>query len=72
MITVIFCGFLAVTAWIVTGLLSIVLVGICLIPFASILTLIPLAGMVYSVIAAVETSAGKHFHYAIIGNWVKD
>jgi uncharacterized Tic20 family protein len=72
MITVVFCGFLAVAAWIVTGLLSIVLVGICLIPFATILTIIPLLGMVYSVIAAVETSAGKHFHYPIIGNWMKD
>lgn len=72
MIAVIFFGFLAVMAWIVTGLLSAILVGICLIPFAILISLVPLASMVYSVIAAIETSAGKPFQYWLIGSWIKE
>ena len=72
MIAVIFFGILAVIAWIVTGLLSMVLVGICLIPFAILITLVPLASMIYSIIAAVQTSAGKPFQYAVIGSWIKE
>lgn len=72
MVTVILCGTLAVFAWIVTGLLSIVIVGICLIPFATILTLIPLIGMVYSVIAALKTYEGDSFRYALVGGWFQE
>jgi uncharacterized Tic20 family protein len=72
MITVIFCGLLAVIAWVVTGLLSIIVIGICLIPFAIILTMIPLVGMIYSILAAVDTASGRPFQYLVIGNWVKE
>jgi uncharacterized protein len=72
MVAVIFVGILAGIAWIVTGLLSVILVGICLIPFATLLTIIPLASIVYSVYAAVQTASGNPFQYIVIGKWVKE
>jgi hypothetical protein len=70
MLAVILCGVMAIFAWIVTGLLSIVIVGICLIPFAIILTLVPIGAMIYSIVAAIETGSGKPFQYVLIGNWI--
>ncbi|MBI9048296.1 MAG: DUF4870 domain-containing protein [Anaerolineaceae bacterium] len=72
LISVIFAGILAVIAWIVTSILSIIIIGICLIPFASILTLIPIAAMAYSIYAAVETAAARPFQYFLIGKWIEN
>jgi uncharacterized Tic20 family protein len=70
LVTVFFAGILAVIAWIVTSILSFIIIGICLIPFAAILTLIPVAAMAYSIYAAIQTSSGQPFQYAIIGKWI--
>ena len=64
-------GALAGIAWVVSGLLAVVLVGCCLMPFALLLSLLPLAGLVYGVVAAVECSQGRDFRYWLIGDWVR-
>ncbi len=59
--------------WAVVGALSAVLVGILLIPFAVVLTLVfllmPLIALVYGVVGAVRSSNGEDFRYALIGDW---
>ena len=48
--------------WEITGALSTVLTGPCLIPFALIITLLlPVGTIVYSIIAAVKTYQGEDF-----------
>ena len=71
LVFVIFSGVLAVIAWVVTSILSFLLIGICLIPFASILTLIPIVAMAYSLYAAIQTSSGHPFRYLLIGKWIE-
>ncbi|HZD58393.1 MAG TPA: DUF4870 domain-containing protein [Anaerolineales bacterium] len=61
--------------WAITGLLSLILIGILLIPFSILLTiglaLLPLGALVYGVIGAVECSQGNDFRYWYIGDWVR-
>ena len=59
--------------WAVVGALSAVLIGILLIPFAVVLTLVfllmPLIALVYGVVGAVRSSNGEDFRYWTIGDW---
>jgi hypothetical protein len=68
-------GLVIAGIWIVTALLSIVLVGLLCIPFSLILSVIlaalPLVSLVYGVVGAVETSQGKDFRYLWVGDWVR-
>ena len=61
--------------WGVVGLLSAILIGVLLIPFACVLTPLLLLGMaiapIYGVIGAVQTSQGRDFKYWLIGDWVR-
>jgi uncharacterized Tic20 family protein len=57
--------------WAVTGVLSIVLIGLILIPFACIFTLLPVAALVYGVYGGIEASQGRDFKYWLIGDWVR-
>ncbi len=63
-------GLLAVCAWGFTILLIPVIIGICLIPFAGLLSLLPLAAIIYGVIGAIACSRGEDFRYWLIGDWV--
>ncbi len=64
-------GTLIAIAWIVTGLLTLAIVGLCLIPFAILLSLAPVIAPVYGVVGAVKTSQGEDFRYWLIGDWVR-
>lgn len=64
-------GLLAALLWIIALPLSLVLVGLCLIPFALIASLIPLGAYVYAVFAAVDTGQHRDFQYWMIGDWVR-
>jgi len=64
-------GLLATFAWIVTVTLMVVLVGFCLLPFAILISLIPLAALVYGLIGAIKTSQGEDFRYWLVGDWVR-
>lgn len=62
-------------AWNISGWLSAVLVGLLLMPFALLLTLLmalvlvgaPLAWLVYGLYAAYQVYQGRNFHYWLIG-----
>ncbi len=57
------------------GLLSALLIGVILIPFACLLTPLLLLGMalapIYGIIGAVQTSQGRDFQYWWVGSWVR-
>jgi len=66
-------------AWTVSGLLSAVLIGVLLIPFALSLTLlmvlvlvgIPFAWLGYGLYAGYQVYQGRNFHYWAIGEWLE-
>lgn len=64
-------GFLAGITWAIAGFLSIFVVGICLIPFAILISAIPMAAIVYGIVAAIQTNQGQDFRYWLIGDWVR-
>jgi hypothetical protein len=64
-------GGLVAIAWTVTGILSAVIVGILCIPLALLLSLIPIAGLVYGVVGGIQCSQGEDFRYWLVGDWVR-
>jgi uncharacterized Tic20 family protein len=61
--------------WGIVGMLSAIVVGVVLIPFACVLTPIFLIGMaiapIYGIVGAVQTSQGQDFKYWLVGDWVR-
>jgi len=64
-------GILAAIAWSVSGALTVILVGCLLMPLALLVSLLPLAALVYGVIAGIQCNAGQDFRYWLIGDWVR-
>jgi len=64
-------GVITGIAWTAVGLLSAVLIGLICIPFACIISALPLVAIVYGIIAGVQTSQGQDFKYWLIGDWVR-
>jgi uncharacterized Tic20 family protein len=70
---------LIVVGWTVSGALTAVLIGLCLMPFALLITVIlallvlilPLAQLGYGLYAAYETYQGRDFRYWLIGETVE-
>jgi uncharacterized Tic20 family protein len=68
-----------VIAWTISGLLSAVLVGLLMMPFALLLTLlvvlllicIPFAWLSYGLYASYQVYQGRDFRYRWIGEWVE-
>jgi uncharacterized Tic20 family protein len=66
---------LIVAGWTVSGALTAVLIGLCLMPFAVLITVVfallvlilPLAQLGYGLYAAYETYQGRDFRYWLIG-----
>lgn len=64
-------GVIVGVSWAIVGVLSAVIVGICLIPIAAIISLLPLAALVYGVVAGIKCSQGEDFRYWLVGDWVR-
>src|SRR5690606_32183368 len=64
-------GVLAGVAWTVTGTLSAVVIGLLCIPFACIISAMPLVALGYGVYAGIQTNQGQDFKYWLIGDWVR-
>lgn len=64
-------GALVGFVWAVTGILSVVLIGLLLIPFACIFSFLPVIALIYGTYAGIECSQGKDFKYWLIGDWVR-
>ncbi len=74
-------GILVVTIlWVVTGVLSMILIGLILIPVAILVTLAvvtvwigaPFVFGAFSLVSAIETANGHDYHYPYVGQWVSD
>jgi uncharacterized Tic20 family protein len=69
---------LVVVGWTVSGALAAVLIGLCLMPFALLVTLLLVAGvlllpvvqLVYGLYAAYETYNGRDFRYRWVSDWI--
>lgn len=61
--------------WAIVGVLSALIIGVFLIPFALVFTLIcgllPLGTLIYGCYGAYEVSQGKDFRYWLVGDWVR-
>jgi uncharacterized Tic20 family protein len=64
-------GIITGIAWVITGALSTILIGLIFIPAACLVSLIPLAALMYGIVGAVECNNGKDFRYWLIGDWVR-
>lgn len=64
-------GLLVGLVWATTGILSLLIVGLVLIPLACVVSLIPLAALIYGIVGAVDCNNGKDFRYWLIGDWVR-
>jgi len=68
-------GILVAIGWLVSGLLTAVLVGCLLMPFALLLTLavilVPIAALVYGLVGAYEVYYGRDFRYWLVGEWLE-
>lgn len=62
-------GLLAGILWGIGFAASVILIGLCLLPVACVLSVVPLGALVYGVVGAVETSQGKEFEYWLVGPW---
>lgn len=69
---------LVVIGWTVSGALTAVLIGLCLLPFALLMTLLLVAGVIvlifavpiYGLYAAYETYQGRDFRYKWVSDWI--
>ncbi len=69
-----------VVAWVVTAVLIVILIGLLLIPVALLITIVlvllvvafPFALGGFSIVATIETSAGKDYRYPYLGQWVAE
>lgn len=72
--------FFTVIAWVVAGILTVVLIGVLLYPLALAVTMIlviyavlfPLLIMAYGLYGAVEAGKGLDFRYVWIADWLGD
>ncbi len=64
-------GLIAGLAWTFVGILSAVVIGVCLIPFAVLISLIPLGAIIYGIIAGVKCNEGEDFRYWLVGDWTE-
>lgn len=61
--------------WGIVGMLSAVVLGVVLIPFACVFTPFLFIGMaiapLYGIVGALQTSQGQDFKYWLVGDWVR-
>ena len=68
-------GLLIGAIWAAVGILSAILIGIILIPIALIMTLVlvalPVGGVIFGIIGAIQVNQGQDFRYWLVGDWVR-
>ncbi len=63
-------SFLSVIVWVASSLLSAVLIGFLLMPIACLVSAIPIAAIIYGVVAGVQCNQGQDFRYWLVGDLV--
>lgn len=62
---------LVAVTWLITGLLSAILIGLLLIPIACLLSLLPLGAVGYGIMAGLKANQGEDFRYWLVGDWAE-
>ena len=60
------------SAWAITGALSAVIIGLLCIPFACVISAMPLVALIYGVYAGIQCNQGQDFKYWLIGDWFRN
>ena len=61
---------LAAGVWVITDALSAIVVGLCCVPFAILVSVIPLGAIVYGIVGGIQCNQGQDFRYWLVGDWV--
>ena len=69
LIFVIGAGAIAAVSWFGTAFLSAFVIGLLCVPFAGIISLIPIGAMIYGVIGGIQVYQGADFRYALVAEW---
>ncbi len=64
-------GVLIAIAWVLSGILSAILIGFLCMPAACLLSFLPLGAVVYGVIGGLQCNQGQDFRYWLVGDWVR-
>jgi len=68
-------GLLIGVMWATVGALSMILIGIILIPIAIVMTLVlavlPIGAVIYGIIGAIQVNQGQDFKYWLVGDWIR-
>jgi uncharacterized Tic20 family protein len=64
-------GLLATVTWVISTLLTAVLIGCLLMPIAAIVSILPITALIYGIIGGIQCNQGKDFKYWLIGDWVR-
>ena len=64
-------GAVAAVAWTISGVLTTIVVGFCLMPIALLVSIAPLVALVYGVYGAFQINQGRDFKYWLVGDWVR-
>ncbi len=64
-------GIIAAIVGMITAALSVILIGLCLVPFAILIGLVPVAALVYGVVGAVQVGQGVNFRYYKMADWAE-
>jgi uncharacterized Tic20 family protein len=62
---------LAIAAWVLSGILTTILVGCLCMPIAAILSLIPVGALFYGVVAGIQCGQGEEFKYWLVSDLVE-
>lgn len=64
-------GLLTGIVWVITGTLSAFIIGLICIPFACIISAMPLVALGYGTYAGIQCNQGQDFKYWLIGDWLR-
>ena len=64
-------GILIAISWVMSTLLAALLIGFLCMPFACLLTFLPLGAVVYGIVGGLQCNQGQDFRYWLVGVWVR-
>ena len=64
-------GLLIAISWILSGILSTIVIGVLCVPFACLFSILPFGAVIYGIVGAVQCSQGQDFRYWLVGDWVR-
>jgi uncharacterized Tic20 family protein len=57
-------------SWLLTSLLSMILIGLLCIPFNFLLMALPIVPLVWGIVGGIKCNQGENFRYWLVADWV--